>query len=152
MVEIIIQFPGGETPPRPFSLAPSAQEGQQKGPIRGIGSFFRYSDASVCEDAMGRAAGFLHRKAAAENENPDGPEPPLQRAAICAKIPDDGHSGGGLPQHRDIGAALRREVLNAEWFVKIRQAQAAINQWLRQYKHLRPNQALNMRAPLPKTI
>ena len=33
-----------------------------------------------------------------------------------------------------------------------RQAQSAIDQWLRQYNHTRPHQALNMSAPVPETI
>ena len=34
---------------------------------------------------------------------------------------------------------LRQEVLNAEWFTSTRQAQIVINQWLRQYNHVRPH-------------
>ena len=47
---------------------------------------------------------------------------------------------------------LRREVLNAEWFTTTKQAQIVINQWLRQYNHIRPHQALNMRPPVPETL
>ena len=47
---------------------------------------------------------------------------------------------------------LRREVLNAEWFTTTKQAQVVINQWLRQYNHIRPHQALNMRPPVPETL
>ena len=47
---------------------------------------------------------------------------------------------------------LRREVLNAEWFTTTKQAQVVINQWLRQYNNIRPNQALNMRPPVPETL
>ena len=47
---------------------------------------------------------------------------------------------------------LRREVLNAEWFSTIKQAQIVINTWLKQYNHIRPHQALNMRPPVPKTL
>ena len=47
---------------------------------------------------------------------------------------------------------MRREVLNAEWFTTTKQAQVVINQWLRQYNHIRPHQALNMRPPLPETL
>jgi transposase InsO family protein len=43
-----------------------------------------------------------------------------------------------------------REVLNAEWFLTIRQAQTVINQWLKQYNHIRPHHALGMRPPVPK--
>ena len=31
-----------------------------------------------------------------------------------------------------------------------KQAQIVINQWLRQYNHIRPHQALNMRPPVPE--
>jgi hypothetical protein len=45
---------------------------------------------------------------------------------------------------------LRREVLNAEWFSTFKQAQTVINNWLRQYSHISPHQALNMRPPIPE--
>ena len=48
--------------------------------------------------------------------------------------------------------ALRREILDAEWFVTTKQAQTAINAWLKQYNHIRPHQALNMRPPVPETL
>jgi putative transposase len=51
-----------------------------------------------------------------------------------------------------FNGTLRKEVLNAEWFATTEQAQIVINQWLRQYNHIRPHQALNMRAPVPETI
>ena len=51
-----------------------------------------------------------------------------------------------------FNGTLRREVLNAEWFSTIRQAQTVINKWLRQYNHIRPHQALNMRPPVPETL
>ena len=47
---------------------------------------------------------------------------------------------------------LRREVLNAEWFTSIRQARVVIETWLKQYNHIRPHQALNMRPPVPETL
>lgn len=47
---------------------------------------------------------------------------------------------------------LRREVLNVEWFATTRQAKAAINQWLRQYNHIRPHHAPGMRPPVPETL
>ena len=47
---------------------------------------------------------------------------------------------------------LRHEVLNAEWFTTTKQAQVVINQWLRQYNHVRPHQALKMRPPVPETL
>lgn len=51
-----------------------------------------------------------------------------------------------------FNGTLRREVLNTEWFATTRQAQAAINQWLRQYNHIRPHHALGMRPPVPETL
>ena len=43
-------------------------------------------------------------------------------------------------------------LLNAEWFHTTRQAQVAINVWLRQYNQIRPHHALNMRPPAPETL
>ena len=51
-----------------------------------------------------------------------------------------------------FNGTLRREVLNAEWFATIRQAQIVIDQWLKQYNHIRPHQALNMRPPVPEIV
>ena len=51
-----------------------------------------------------------------------------------------------------FNGTLRREVLNAEWFTSIRQAQIVIETWLKQYNHIRPHQALNMRSPVPETL
>ncbi len=51
-----------------------------------------------------------------------------------------------------FNGTLRREVLNAEWFTTTKQAQIVINQWLRQYNHTRPHQALDMRPPVPETL
>ena len=51
-----------------------------------------------------------------------------------------------------FNGTLRREVLNAEWFATIRQAQSVINRWLHQYNHIRPHQALGMRPPVPETL
>jgi len=51
-----------------------------------------------------------------------------------------------------FNGTLRREVLNAEWFATTRQAQVSINQWLRQYNHIRPHHALAMRPPVPETL
>jgi len=51
-----------------------------------------------------------------------------------------------------FNGTLRRELLNAEWFATTRQAQAAINRWLRQYNHVRLHHALGMRVPVPETL
>lgn len=51
-----------------------------------------------------------------------------------------------------FNGTLRREVLNAEWFHTTKQAQVAINVWLRQYNQIRPHHALNMRPPVPETL
>ena len=51
-----------------------------------------------------------------------------------------------------FNGTLRREVLNAEWFSTIRQAQIVIGKWIRQYNHVRPHQALSMRPPDPETL
>ena len=41
---------------------------------------------------------------------------------------------------------------NAEWFTSIQQAQTVINMWLKEYNRIRPNQALDMRSPVPETL
>ena len=51
-----------------------------------------------------------------------------------------------------FNGTLRKEVLNAEWFVSIEQAKAVIGKWLRKYNHVRPHQALGMRPPIPETV
>ena len=51
-----------------------------------------------------------------------------------------------------FNGTLRNEILNAEWFHTVRQAQTAINIWLRQYNQIRPHHALNMRPPVPETL
>ena len=38
------------------------------------------------------------------------------------------------------------------WFSTIKQAQVVINTWLKQYNHIRPHQALNMKPPVPETL
>ena len=47
---------------------------------------------------------------------------------------------------------LRREILDADWFARTKQAQTAINIWLKQYNHIRPHQALNVRLTVPETL
>jgi transposase InsO family protein len=51
-----------------------------------------------------------------------------------------------------FNGTLRREVLNAEWFSSIHQAQTVIDKWMQQYNHVRPHQALNMPPPVPETL
>jgi putative transposase len=51
-----------------------------------------------------------------------------------------------------FNGTLRREVLNAEWFTTIKQAQVVIEKWLKQYNYIRPHQSLNMRPPVPETL
>jgi len=51
-----------------------------------------------------------------------------------------------------FNGTLRREILNAEWFHSVRQAQVAINVWLKEYNHVRPHHALGMRPPVPETL
>ena len=51
-----------------------------------------------------------------------------------------------------FNGTLRREVLNAECFTSIKQAQIVIETWLKQYNHIHPHQALNMRPPVPETL
>ena len=51
-----------------------------------------------------------------------------------------------------FNGTLRREILNAEWFTSLHQAQTVINIWLRQYNRIRPHQALGMRPPVPETL
>ena len=51
-----------------------------------------------------------------------------------------------------FNGTLRKEVLNAEWFSTVKQAQIVIGKWLKQYNHVRPHQALNMRPPVPETL
>ena len=51
-----------------------------------------------------------------------------------------------------FNGTLRREVLNAEWFLTIDQAKTVIDKWIKQYNHIRPHMALNMRPPVPETL
>ena len=51
-----------------------------------------------------------------------------------------------------FNGTLRREVLDAEWFVTTKQAQTAIDAWLKQYNHIRPHQALNIRPSVPEIL
>ena len=51
-----------------------------------------------------------------------------------------------------FNGTLRREVLYAEWFTSIKQAQIVIETWLKQYNHIRPHQSLNMRPLVPETL
>ena len=51
-----------------------------------------------------------------------------------------------------FNSTLRREVLNAEWSATKRHAQVVLNSWLEQYNHIRPHQALSMRALAPERL
>ena len=51
-----------------------------------------------------------------------------------------------------FNGTLRNEVLNAEWFHTVHQAQTAINVWVKQYNHIRPHHGLNMHPPVPETL
>ena len=51
-----------------------------------------------------------------------------------------------------FNGTLRREILNAEWFISLHQAQTVFNTWLRKYNRIRPHQALGMRPPVPETL
>ena len=51
-----------------------------------------------------------------------------------------------------FNGTLRREVLNTEWFHTTKQAQVAINAWLRQYNQIRTHHALAMSLPVPETL
>ena len=51
-----------------------------------------------------------------------------------------------------FNGTLRNEVLNAEWFTSIPQAQTVIDMWLKEYNHIRPHQSLDMRPPVPETL
>lgn len=47
---------------------------------------------------------------------------------------------------------LRDELLNGELFFTLREAQILIEQWRREYNHLRPHSSLGGRPPAPETI
>lgn len=51
-----------------------------------------------------------------------------------------------------FNGTLRRELLNAEYFHSVKQAQVALNIWLKQYNKIRPHHSLNMRPPVPETL
>lgn len=51
-----------------------------------------------------------------------------------------------------FNGTFRREVLNAEWCSTLKQAQDVITKWLKEYNHVRPHQAPNMKPPVPETL
>ena len=63
-----------------------------------------------------------------------------------------GINRGANGYNERFNGTLRHEVLNAEWFTSIREAQTVINMWLEEYNHIRPHQSLNMRPPVPETL
>lgn len=52
-----------------------------------------------------------------------------------------------------FNGSQRSEVLNADWFTSIKQAQVVIETWLKQYNHIRPHHVHNVLreglGPLP---
>ena len=50
-----------------------------------------------------------------------------------------------------LNGTLRNEILNIKRFQTTHEAQATINCWLKEYNHIRPHQALDMRPPIPET-
>jgi putative transposase len=80
---------------------------------------------------------------------------PLQEWLVRVEIkPIQIYPGSSLENgyNERFNGTLRNEVLNTEWFSTTDQAQIVINQWLRQYNHIRPHQALGMRPPVPETV
>ena len=51
-----------------------------------------------------------------------------------------------------FNGTLRHEVLKASWLTTKKQAQVVINHWIKQYKHIRPREAMNMRQAVPEAI
>jgi putative transposase len=47
---------------------------------------------------------------------------------------------------------LRDELLNGELFHTMKEAQILIEEWRRQYNHLRPHSSLSGRPPAPETL
>ena len=50
-----------------------------------------------------------------------------------------------------FNGTLRNEILNANWLHVIHEAQVTINCWRKEYNHIMPHQALDMRPPIPET-
>ena len=51
-----------------------------------------------------------------------------------------------------FNGTLRHEVLNPKVFYSLAEAQSVMPQWIHQYHHIRPNQSLDNRPPVPETI
>jgi len=88
---------------------------------------------------------------------PWGKDPMVALARECKKVgikPIQIYPGSPWENgyNERFNGTLRNEILNAEWFSNVKQAQIVINRWLRQYNHIRPHQALNMRPPVPETL
>ena len=47
---------------------------------------------------------------------------------------------------------LRHKILHAEWFSTLKQPQPVINRSLKQYNHIRPLQAPNIKPPAKETV
>ena len=56
----------------------------------------------------------------------------------------------GKGYNERFNGTLRREILKS--FTTTKQAQTVINQWLKQYNHIRQHQALNMKLPITETL
>jgi len=54
--------------------------------------------------------------------------------------------------NESFNGKLRDECLNTELFYSLREAQAVIEMWRRQYNTIRPHSSLGYRPPAPQTI
>jgi flagellar motor protein MotB len=69
-------------------------------------------------------------------------------------IVSGGHHGGAWKvAYADFVTAMMAFFM-LMWLLNAttKQAQTAINAWLKQYNHIRPHQALNMKPPAPETL
>jgi len=51
-----------------------------------------------------------------------------------------------------FNGSLRDECLNREWFYTLKEAQIIIEEWRKEYNHIRPHSSLNYRPPAPLAI
>ncbi|KAG1648945.1 Insertion element IS476 uncharacterized 39 protein [Nymphon striatum] len=73
----------------------------------------------------------------------------LKPPVACNRLPGNAWENG---YNERFNGTLRQEILNAEWFHTIKQAQVAITIWLKQYNHIRPHQALDMPPPMSEAM